>query len=309
MPVGSITPIVEDNLTYTRLTGKDNQLLKTLRKLNRNPEKSSGGLMAIEGVRVLEEAENSVCEVDAAVITEGFGNESREKNLLERWRARGIRIFQVEEKLFASISAVRAPQGAMALVRVPQYILDEIPLKEHALILCACGIQDPGNLGTLIRTAAAAGVDMLLTATGTVSALNPKTVRASAGAFFSIPVIERLKTEKIFSYCERNNIRMYRTGVRAGIRHTQADMASSCAIFLGNEGAGVTEDVLARLPVIHIPMSGNTESLNVAAAGAILMFEAVRQRSEFILVNRKHIPQLERGFLSTCEAPEPQCIQ
>ncbi|MCL2878511.1 MAG: hypothetical protein FWF13_07015, partial [Acidobacteria bacterium] len=103
-------------MTYTRLTGKDNQLLKTLRKLSRNPEKDSGVQMAIEGVRVLEEAEKSGCMIEAAVIAEGFGKEPREKNLLERWRARGIRVFQLSEKLFASISAVRTPQGAMALV-------------------------------------------------------------------------------------------------------------------------------------------------------------------------------------------------
>ena len=267
-------------MTYIRLTGKDNPLLKTLRKLNRNPEKDAGGQMAIEGIRVLEEAEKSGCEIDAVVITDGFGNEPREKNLLERWRARGIRIFQVAEKLFASISAVRTPQGAMALVRAPQYTLDGIQLKERILILCACGIQDPGNLGTLIRTAAAAGVDVVLTTTGTVSARNPKALRASAGAFFSIPVIEHLETGEILSYCERNEILRYRTDARDGVRHTQADMISSCAIFLGNEGTGVNEAAFARLPGIHIQMPGNTESLNVAAAGAILVFEAARQRSE-----------------------------
>jgi len=262
-----------------RLTGKDNTLLKTLRKLNRNPEKDSGGRMAVEGIRVLEEAEKSGCETEAVVITEDFGKEPRENNLLERWSARGIRVFQVGEKLFASISAVRAPQGAMALLRAPRHALKDIIPKKCTLILCACGIQDPGNLGTLIRTGAAAGVDMVLTTEGTVSPRNPKTLRASAGAIFIIPVIEHLKTGEILSYCERNEIRMYRTDALAGVRHTQADLVSSCAVFLGNESSGIYEPAFARLPAIHIPMPGNTESLNVAAAGAILMFEAARQRS------------------------------
>jgi len=265
---------------YTRLTGKDNPLLKTLRKLSRNSEKGGGGQIAIEGIRVLEEAEKSGCEIDAIVITEGFGGESRENNLLERCLSRGIRVFQVGEKLFASISAVRTPQGAIALVRSPRYALDAIQTGDNTLILCACGIQDPGNLGTLIRTCAAAGADMVLTTTGTVSAVNPKTLRASAGAFFNIPVIEHLKAGEILSYCKRNNIRMYRTDARAGVRHTQADLVSSCVVFLGNEGAGVNEEALDRLPAIHIPMPGKTESLNVAATGAILLFEAARQRSE-----------------------------
>jgi len=238
--------------------------------------------MALEGVRVLEEAENAGCEIDAVVITENFGNENRERKLLERWRARRIRVFLIGEKTFSSISAVRTPQGAMALAHTPVYVLDEIQYKERSLILCASGIQDPGNLGTLIRMGAAAGADMILTTTGTVSALNPKTLRASAGAFFHVPVIEHLKTGELLSYCDRNNIRMYRTSARDGVSYAKADLACSCAVFLGNEGAGVNDAALARLPVIHIPMSENTESLNVASAGAIIMFEAVRQRSEQI---------------------------
>jgi TrmH family RNA methyltransferase len=266
-------------MTYARLTGKDNFLLKTLRRLSRNPEKDSCGQMAIEGVRVLEEAENCSCEIEAAIIAEGFGKDSREKNLLERWQARGIRVFLVSEKIFASISAVRTPQGAMALGRAPRYVLNEIQPKERILALCASGIQDPGNLGTLIRAGAAAGADMVLTTTGTVSARNPKTLRASAGALFGIPVIEHLKPAELLSYCERNEIHMYRADARAGVSHTQADLASSCAIFLGNEGGGLNESDFAGIPAIHITMPGIVESLNVAAAGAILLFEAARQRS------------------------------
>ena len=266
-------------MTCTRLTGKDNPLIKTLRKLGRNPEKESGGQIAIEGVRVLEEAENAGCSIEAVVITENFGKEPRENNLLERWHARNIRIFQVSEKLFDSISTVRTPQGAIALGHASQYALDEIQPKERTLILCASGIQDPGNLGTLIRTAAAAGAEMVLTTTETVSARNPKTLRASSGAFFNIPVVEHLETEKLISWCERNKIRMYRTAVCEGVPYTRADLTSSCAVFLGNEGAGIDKAVFAHLPAVHIPMPGNAESLNVAVAGAIFLFEAVRQRS------------------------------
>ena len=124
-------------MTYAQLTGKDNALLKTLRRLNRNPEKDSTGQIAIEGIRILEEAEKSGCEIEAAVIVEGFGKHSREKQLLARWRARGIRVFLVSEKLFSSVSAVRTPQGAMALGRAPKYILNEIQPEERILALCA----------------------------------------------------------------------------------------------------------------------------------------------------------------------------
>ena len=263
-----------------KLIGKSNPLLKMLRELNRTPENGSNGRIVIEGIRVLEEAEKAGCVIEFALITEDFGKWQRGKELLDRWLSREIRVFHVGETLFASISAVRTPQGAAAVVRAPRYSLDRIQLGEHAMVVCASGIQDPGNLGTLIRTGAAAGADMILTTEGTVSARMPKTLRASAGAYFRIPVIEHLGTEEILSYCELNNIKMYRGDARDGVAHTQADLVSSCAVFLGNEGAGVNEAAFTHLQAIHIPMSGNTESLNVAAAGAILLFEAARQRAD-----------------------------
>ena len=266
-------------MTFQQLTAKDNPLLKTIRKLVRHPEKSDTDLMAVEGVRMLEEVENAGCNIDAVVISENFGAEPRERRLLDRWLARDIRICRVNEEVFASVSDVRAPQGAMALVRMPQYLLHQLRPGNNPLILCALGIQDPGNLGTLIRTAAAAGADAVFTTRGTVAARNSKTLRATAGAFFHLPVVERLTAEELISYCVDHDISMFRTDTHEGIAHTRANLTAPCAIVLGNEGNGMdNEEAFTRLPAIRIPMAGNTESLNVAAAGAIILFEAFRQR-------------------------------
>jgi TrmH family RNA methyltransferase len=169
-------------------------------------------------------------------------------------------------------------QGALALVHVPKVQLPK-ECAQNTTILYACGVQDPGNLGTLIRTAAASGATFVCTSTGTVSARNPKTIRSSAGVFFHHPPVENISTENFVRFCREKSIRIFRTEILHGIPYTVADLASSCAILLGNEGRGVMEDSFAEFPALNIPMENGIESLNVALAGAVLLFEAARQRS------------------------------
>jgi TrmH family RNA methyltransferase len=265
-------------MAFPELTSKDNPILKTIRRISAGSPKSSQPLLAIEGVRMLEEASLSGCRMEAIVLAEHFGIDSREQFLIDSWRASQIPIYRIKESLFKTLSKVETPQGAIALVHVPPKSLSEFVLKKHPLILCAWGIQDPGNLGTLIRTSMAAGADLVCTIKGTVSIRNPKTIRSSAGALFRMPIAEHIEASEFLSYCRKNKIQIYRTDARDGIEYTKADFMAPCAILLGNEGSGIQEEDLAGFPSIHIPMARETESLNVAVAGAILLFEASRQR-------------------------------
>jgi RNA methyltransferase, TrmH family len=265
-------------MIFPELTSKDNPIIKTIRKISDGSPKSSELLVAVEGIRVLEEATLSGCGMEAVLLSEQFGSSSREKNLLNSWQDARIRIFRIKESLFKTLSGVQTPQGAIAIARVPKKTLKEASPGMNAFILCALGLQDPGNIGTLIRTAMAAGADMVCTTKGTVSVRNPKALRSSAGAFFRIPVIEQVEADEFLNYCRKRNIQMYRTDARNGIEYTKADLISPCAILLGNEGNGITDEEFSGIPSLHIPMAENTESLNVAIAGAILLFEAFRQR-------------------------------
>ena len=179
----------------------------------------------------------------------------------------------------SSVSDVVTPQGIVALVCVPVRSLSEFDVCRDALILCAWGIQDPGNLGTLIRTAAAAGAAMVCTLTGTVSPRNPKAIRSSAGAFFRIPVVEDIVPEQFFAHCKAQAVTVFLTSADRGIDYSQANLKVRCAIIVGNEGGGVPRGDWSSLPSLRIPMAPGVESLNVAAAGAVLMFEAHRQRA------------------------------
>jgi RNA methyltransferase, TrmH family len=267
-------------MTVSPLTSKDNPLLKTIRLIVSGSRRAPVQLAAAEGIRVLEEVNRIGCEIKAVVVAEHFGSTAREKKLLASWLSRGIPTHTIGEKLFQSVSDVQTPQGAIALIKVPKRTLNDIVLTPHPLILCACEIQDPGNLGTLIRAAAAAGASFVCTSKGTVSAKNPKAIRSSAGAFFRLPLVEHSEPSDFRKYCEAHSIQLYRTDTRRGMPYTEADLLNPCAILVGNEGSGMKEDAFAAASAIHIPMAEGAESLNVAMAGSIILFEAFRQRKK-----------------------------
>jgi RNA methyltransferase, TrmH family len=265
--------------TIQQITSKDNPLFKTIRLVASGSRRADPQIVIAEGVRVLEEVHRASCSLEAVLISEGFGADTREQTLLHAWQTNGIRLYQTEATLFKSLSSVQTPQGAIALVRISEVSLNSLPPKGNALILCASGIQDPGNLGTLIRTAAAADANMVCTIRGTVSARNPKAVRSSAGAFFRIPLVEHLEVNDFIRYCKMHSIQIYRTGAGTGAPYTKEDLRKSCAIVLGNEGHGMTEMGFSQFPSVRIPMAEAAESLNVAMAGSVIFFEAFRQRN------------------------------
>lgn len=265
-------------MTVSQLTSKHNPLLKNIRLVSSGSHRAPKGLVTAEGVRILEEVERAGCAIEAVLFSEHFGSNTREKSLLDAWSLKHVRLYRTQEKLLASVSSVQTPQGAIALVRFPDLSLKKTALPKNALILCAYGIQDPGNLGTLIRTAAAAGACLVCTIKGTVSARNPKAIRASAGVFFRLPVVERVELSDIRSFCDLHAISLHRTDPRMGTPYTQANLQSPCAILLGNEGEGIAEHEVTGIPAIRIPMIDGVESLNVSIAGAVILFEAFKQR-------------------------------
>jgi TrmH family RNA methyltransferase len=262
-----------------RRLGRSHPLLKKIRLAASGSRRSESDLVVAEGVRVLEEVHAAGCRVEAVVTGARFGEAGRERALLELWRARAVPRYTVDESVLGTLSDVRAPQGALALVRVPSLSLAQLPEPGAGPIVCAFGLQDPGNLGTLIRAAAAAGAAFVCTAEGTVSARNPKVLRSSAGAFFRIPVVERLDPEEFLRYAGVRSIAVYCADASTGTPYTRADLRGRCAFVLGNEGRGTKGAGLESLPALHIPMARATESLNVAMAGSIILFEAARQRA------------------------------
>ncbi len=262
-----------------KLTSQSNPLVKKFQLVAERARRAPADLVVAEGIRSLEEALFTGLEIEAVIVTDRYGKLDRELVLLEHLRKRPADICSVPESLFCRLSSVQTPQGIIGLVRLPVRKLAATALPETPLLLCACGIQDPGNLGTLIRTSAAAGASLVCTLEETVSARNPKAIRASAGAIFRLPVVERVPVAEFLDFCRRKSVSVLCAVARGGSSCFETDFARSCAILLGNEGGGIDETVRFGLPEVHVPMHPGVESLNVAAAGAILLFEAFRQRS------------------------------
>jgi TrmH family RNA methyltransferase len=264
----------------TLVTSRNNPLIKTIRLISAQKRNAPRALVLAEGVRVIREALNSGLILDAILVGERFGHHPEEEALVSQSLGCGIELIRLSEALLRSLSAVSTPQGALALVRLPAIELWSSPLAENPLLLCACGIQDPGNLGTLIRTAWAAGASMVLTTRDTVSARNPKSIRASAGACFHLPIVEHLESSQVREYCRLHNVHLCRTVPRGGRIYTQMNFRSATAILLGNEARGICQSEWENIPAVSIPMAQSAESLNVASAGAILLFEILAQRSQ-----------------------------
>jgi TrmH family RNA methyltransferase len=256
----------------TLVSSKSNARVKQLRAAFAGNARLTEGLVAIEGEHLLEEAIRSGVALKTVFVSERRALPSR--------LPRGVDVLRLSDEVFASAVETQTPQGVAALIVPPVHGLEHIVVGAAPLILIACGLQDPGNLGTLVRSAEAFGASGLVTTPGTVSAWNQKALRASAGSAFRLPVVTATSEE--IAGLKRRGVRLVAavgaeaTGVVAA---RDWDFCKACAVMIGNEGAGLAEEWLAIADArVMIPCPGSVESLNAAVAGSLLLYEASRQR-------------------------------
>jgi TrmH family RNA methyltransferase len=260
---------------------RDNARLKELRKALAAAGRSAQGRVGIEGPHLLEEALRAGLRVTTIFVAQGPNRDL--ERLLDALRVPPeTEILRLPAKLLDSALATETPQPIAALVEPPDWswphILDA-RRKGAALILVLAGIQDPGNLGTILRSAEAFGADGVVSLPGTVSAWNPKAVRASAGSVFRIPLLAVSERECLEELHEAG-VKILATTVRAAQPAELVDMAGPVALIIGNEGNGVADDLAAKADArITIPCPGPVESLNAAVAASVLLYEAARQRA------------------------------
>ncbi len=268
-----------------RIEGRHNPLIKQLRQAFSRAELTESGDCAIEGLRILEEAIRSGLRFSAVFFRESA--QDRAERLLPQIGAQ-VETLLLPDKLFDSLVPSESPQGVAALVRLKEFSLENVVEKERLQvgpIVVLAGLQDPGNLGTILRSAEAFGSAGVVLGEGTVSPFNSKVVRASAGSVFRLPVIhghEKSGTAKLEEVSEKlraKGVRLIATSSHKGTPLDQADLKSAAAIFFGNEGAGLPREVMARMDeVVAIPHTAQVESLNAGVAASIVLYEAARQR-------------------------------
>ncbi|MHB1021040.1 MAG: TrmH family RNA methyltransferase [Acidobacteriaceae bacterium] len=262
--------------TLLPIASRQNSHIKQLRAAFAGNLRLSGGLVAIEGEHLLGEALRSGLELEAIFVQ--AGREALLQNLQLPARTPA---FLLEEDVFTSAVATETPQGIAALLQAPQFVQsDLLPHDAVPLILVAAGLQDPGNLGTLIRSAEAFGASGIVSLPGTVSAWNQKAVRASAGSIFRVPLV-KTKSQDDFAWLHQAGVKIFAAVADDGLPLTEVDLRGPSALLIGNEGAGLSAELIALADErITIPCPGPVESLNAAVAGSLLLYEAARQRAE-----------------------------
>ena len=254
------------------ITSRQNPKIKQIRKLNGGSKfRSRSGQFAVEGVRILEEAQRSRINPDWVIFTEDL--DQRELQLLDGYRKGQIPCEPVTAEVMEAASDTKTPQGILGVFPLIQLPLP--PSRDLLVILDALG--DPGNLGALMRTCLAASVDGLLLAPGSVDPFSPKVVRSAMGAHFRLP-IQSLSWSAISTLTQE--IHLFLAEMDSGASLWETDLTEPVGIILGNEAHGASAQAKSLASsTIHIPISSGIESLNVAAAGAVLLFEINRQRN------------------------------
>jgi TrmH family RNA methyltransferase len=267
-------------MSATLISSRSNPRVKQLRAAFAGQARLSGGLVAIEGEHLVFEAMRSGLPFKTIFLSE--------RAALPDWLPRSVELIELSDEVFSSVVDTQSPQGIAAMLVPPTWEIESACSSKQGsyaspLLLIAAGLQDPGNLGTLIRSAEAFGATAVLTTPGTVNPWNQKALRASAGSVFRVPVIACAPSD--LSFLKQRGLRLF-AAIADDPAHAmstslaESDLAQPCALLIGNEGAGLTAELLALADQrISIPTPGPVESLNAAIAGSLLLYEASRQRT------------------------------
>jgi TrmH family RNA methyltransferase len=274
-----------------KITSKQNPLIKRFRRVKAGDEHH---LVFIEGSRLVEDALKAGVHFESVAYSLALEATERGAQLQDELLHVPCRGALVPQQILNYIADTETPQGICAIVSRPHYELPNIFNAGVPLIVVADELQDPGNLGTMIRTAEAAGASGLITTRHTVDPFNLKALRASMGSAFRLPVVTDVKREDLIAMCKERGVAIVasRLPVKShgnledaailakASTHTEADFTVPVAFILGREATGVSEEISEQADhFVHIPMADGIESLNVAAAATVLLYEAARQRN------------------------------
>lgn len=255
------------------ITSAQNPKIRLVRALSgRTSERKKNQAFLADGIRLTEEALQSGWKPSILLFSENLN--PRGRALVESFSAQGVEAEEISQALMKSISDTETPQGVLAVFPLQPRALPE---KLDFILICD-GIRDPGNMGTILRAAVAAGCQAVITTPGTTDVFAPKVVRSGMGAHFRLP-IHAMEWDEIQALSVRQNIQLYVTDVNQGAPYWGLNLREPVGIIIGSEASGACPQAYAcSSGKAHIPMPGNSESLNAGIAASIFLFEIVRQR-------------------------------
>lgn len=254
-------------------------LASTIRDLKRRKARGRRGLALVEGVRLVEEAQGAGARLVGVVVSPELARTTRGTGLRVALESHAVPVQEVTPRVFATLADTDAPQGIIAVIEPRRWAPGDLALGPGAVVLVVDGVQDPGNVGTLVRTAHALGARATVTLRGTADPWGPKTLRAAMGATFRHPILV-FDDPGFIAWARRNDVTLWATaadGEPLARALGAAQPAGVTAVIVGNEGAGIRPHlnaVAARR--VAIPLAQGAESLNVAVAAGILLYEVLR---------------------------------
>jgi len=253
------------------ITSKDNRILKHTKKLWRASYRAKSGEFVAEGERLCDEALTcGETQISYAILTDEFLQQN--VNFQKKLDDLGVCVYTVSEKLFSMVSQTTTPQGVLFVIRIPDSIL--LKFADLTRILILDGINEPGNMGTIIRTADAFGFSTILLCNGCVDIYNPKVVRSSMGGIFRTKFVHAANVSETVESIKSGGFQVVATALEGAVDINTVKFAEKCAIVIGNEANGVSDELLSLSDArVTIPMANETESLNAAVAAGIAMFK------------------------------------
>jgi len=236
------------------------------------------GWLGLEGPLLLEEAIKARETATVQCVLAGESAAKKFHALIARL-SKDAELVTVSDRLFEHIAATQTPQGIATLVKLRPHDLDSILTRRGVILLVACGVQDPGNIGTMMRSGQALGASALITLRETVNPFNAKALRASAGAVLRLPIFRNLEAGPLFEQLHRAHVRIIAADRRSPSPIAQADLTGSVAFLIGKEASGLPPEIARAADILlSIPIRQETDSVNAATAASIFLYEAARQR-------------------------------
>lgn len=261
-----------------QISSVNNQLVKETCELKIKKYRNIADAFIIEGARCTEEVLDAEWNILRAFVDVSAASD-RVTKIADRLETGGIKVFEVTPDVMQRLSDTEAPQGILAVVEKKTWGLTDFTNKSEGLLLVLDEVRDPGNLGTMIRTADAAGIDGVILLEGCTDLFAPKAVRSAMGSLFHLPIINEQDKKDFISWYRENKWELWSSSLEGGCSIYDEELPKRTAIIIGNEAEGVSSELLsASEKRIYIPMPGNAESLNAAIAAGIILFECVRRK-------------------------------
>lgn len=257
-------------------SNSNNKIKQLVNWQKKRKQRDADGVFLVEGLRMFVEAPET--QVQAVYVSESFYAKQNQKLNLEKW---GRKLEIVSDSVFAHISDTKTPQGVLVVLEQREYDLGEIinPLGKIPFLMVLDNLQDPGNLGTILRAGEAAGVTGVIMSKDTVDVYNPKVIRSTMGSIYRMPFVYVEDLSSVVKALGEHGISTYAAHLKGQRSYEEEDYRKGCAFLIGNEGNGLSDEVAEAAEIyVKIPMCGEVESLNAAVASSVLMFEAARQR-------------------------------